>query len=72
VGSGVNITRSGGSITMTFGYADCTLRLWTVSTGAQVGTVDTGSDALTTATFSSDWGKLVTGSTTGLLRFFNR
>lgn len=72
VGSGTNIARSGGSITLTLSNADRTLRLWTVGTGAQIGTVDTGSDALTAASFSSDWGRLVTGSTTGLLRFFNR
>jgi WD40 repeat protein len=74
LGSGVKITRSGGSIFFVLDSSDKTLRLWNVNTGASLGVVDTGKDSLSGVTFSADWRILATasGDEPGVIRLFRR
>lgn len=73
LGSGVNVTRSGSSVSVTIGSADQRVRLWTVSTGAALTPPNTGSDAIGAMAFSTNWSVFVTASgASGLIRIFNR
>lgn len=58
--------------TISISNADRFLRLWNVSTGEELARVNTGTDVLSGVGFSADWSIFVTGSNTGLIRFFRK
>jgi WD40 repeat protein len=74
LGSGVTVQRSpsGGLISIGVSSADMIVRFWDVAAGTQLSVLNTASDALDDMAVSSDWRVLVTGSDTGVLRFFQR
>lgn len=73
VGSGLNITRtSSGGISISLSSADRLLRLWNLTTGAELPRVNTASDVLSAVSFSRDWRLLVTGADGGSVRVFQR
>ncbi|MFH0760316.1 MAG: WD40 repeat domain-containing protein [Bacteroidota bacterium] len=69
-GSGVNINRSSGGFSLSLSDADKLLRIWDVASGTELSVVNTESDVISGASFSSDWTILVTGSEAGLIRIF--
>ena len=73
LGSGSNITRTGtGGIIIGISSADRVLRLWNLTTGAELARVPAGSDVLVGVAFSADWSVLVTASEGGTIRVFQR
>lgn len=71
-GSGINITRSGNSVSISLSSADRLLRLWNLSSGTELTRVNLSGDVLAGAAFSADWRVLVTGSSAGAVRVFRR
>lgn len=72
LGSGVNITRVGGSISIGISNADRFLRMWDLNTLTELPRLNTESDALSDISFSADWNILVTGSDLGVIRIFQQ
>lgn len=72
LGTGMTITRSGSSISMTIGDSDRFPRLWNPKTAEELTRIDVGGDVVCEIAFSSDWKMMVTGNKTGLLRIFQR
>jgi WD40 repeat protein len=70
LGSGINITRTSGGLSMSMSDADRFLRIWDTRTGTEISRLNTGSDVIGCVSFSKDWNILVTGSDSGLIRFF--
>lgn len=70
VGSGTNITRTSSGTSISISNADRFLRLWDLNTGTELTRVNIGSDVLSGVSFSANWGMLVTGSNTGLIRIY--
>ena len=72
LGSGINITRIGGSISIGISNADRFLRIWDLKTLTELPKLNTETDALSEISFSADWNVLVTGSNIGLIRVFQQ
>ncbi|HBB92988.1 MAG TPA: hypothetical protein DC042_15055 [Bacteroidales bacterium] len=72
VGSGTNITRTGGGISFSLSSEDKLLRIWDLEAETEfLPRVNTGTDVINGVSFSEDWSVLVTGSESGLIRIFH-
>jgi WD40 repeat protein len=72
LGTGMTITRSGSSISMTLSDSDRFPRMWNPKTAEEFTRIDVGGDIVSEIAISADWRLMVTGSKTGLLRIFQK
>ncbi len=69
LGSGTNIQRTGGQISISIGPSDKFLRFWNVETGDQVKLLE-NTDEIDQVSFNSDWRLLATAHEKGIIRIW--